>query len=59
MKSRMSLLQKGHFTAETQSTQRLYIELCALGVSAVSFCREVTNENKNLCQFVKFVAPSN
>jgi len=32
-----------HFTAETQSTQRQHsdVELCALGVSAVSFCGEV------------------
>jgi len=37
------LLHKGHFTAETQRTQRPYLEkLCALGVSAVSYCGEFT-----------------
>ncbi len=41
----MSLLQKGPFTAKTQSTQRLYyVELCTLGASAVSFCSEVKHQ---------------
>jgi len=45
----MSLLSKGRFTAEG-----LFTSICALGVSAVSFCSEVTS-----CVVRCVLAPAN